>query len=218
MSLPLVITRPQPGADATARRAEEMGLRPVVAPLFTIVPKPWDVPDVADVDAVLISSANAVRFGGDQLSHLSRLPALAVGAASADAARAAGFGVAFVGSHGVQSAIDHAAQSGRNNLLWLAGVDRTDFDASAVLIRIVETYEAQHVSPAPVFPEQAVIMVHSARAAQRVAEILDDKSAYQLIAISSVVAQQAGFGWARREIADAPNDAAMLALAKQMCQ
>ncbi len=84
----MLITRPQPGADRTARLVAAVGLRPVLAPMLMISPLPTCLPDPADIRAVLVTSANA----------LPALPAcwhdsllLAVGDATAARARAAGF-------------------------------------------------------------------------------------------------------------------------------
>ena len=70
----VLILRPQPGADETAARARALGLDPVVAPLFTVRPLAWQAPNPADFDAVMLTSANAARFGGDALTPFLGLP------------------------------------------------------------------------------------------------------------------------------------------------
>ena len=49
----------------------------------------------------LLTSANAVRCGGEQLHSLRGLKAYAVGEATAEAAREAGFDIAATGDAGV---------------------------------------------------------------------------------------------------------------------
>src|SRR4030095_11003494 len=87
----VLILRPQPGADETAARARALGLDPVVASLFTVHPRAWQAPNPAAFDAVMLTSANAVRYGGDALTPFLTLPCFAVGEATTGAAREAGF-------------------------------------------------------------------------------------------------------------------------------
>src|SRR4051794_25280604 len=97
----LVVLRPEPGASATAERARMLGLEPVMVPLFEVEPVAWQAPDAARFDALLLTSANAVRMGGEELSKLRRLPVHAVGEATARSALDAGFDVASLGDAGV---------------------------------------------------------------------------------------------------------------------
>ena len=93
----LVILRPEPGASATAARARAMGLEPVTMPLFKVEAVDWDAPDPGLFDALLLTSANAVRYAGERLRSLRQLPVYAVGEATAAAAREAGFEIASTG-------------------------------------------------------------------------------------------------------------------------
>jgi uroporphyrinogen-III synthase len=88
----VLITRPAAGAADTAARVAALGLRPVVAPLLTIHALPAalqsTMPKADRLQALLIASRNA-------LDHLPagyhQVPLLAVGDASAERARRAGF-------------------------------------------------------------------------------------------------------------------------------
>ena len=62
---PVLVLRPEPGAGETAARARALGLEPIVAPLFAVRPIAWAAPDPAAYDAVMLTSANAARHGGD---------------------------------------------------------------------------------------------------------------------------------------------------------
>ena len=97
MSRSLAVLRPEPGNSATARRIEALGLIAVQRPLFAVRPLPWDCPDPARFDTLLLTSANTLRHGGAQLAMLHDLPVIAVGEATAAAARAAGFRVRATG-------------------------------------------------------------------------------------------------------------------------
>ena len=59
-----------------------------------------------------------------------------------------------------------------------------------------------------------VALLHSARAARRLAALVDGRrSAISLAALSPAVAAAAGAGWGHVAAADAPSDAALVALA-----
>lgn len=84
----MLITRPLRAAEETARRLAERGWRPLIAPLFEIAPFTPLLSFPASLQAVLITSANALPYLPPPVPHL---PLLAVGEASAEAARAAGW-------------------------------------------------------------------------------------------------------------------------------
>ena len=86
MSRPIVVLRPEPGNRVTAAAIEGRGLRAIRLPLFAVQPVAWQAPDPAGFDALLLTSANAVRHGGAGLARLLSLPVFAVGEATADAA------------------------------------------------------------------------------------------------------------------------------------
>lgn len=147
----VLVTRPQPGAAATAARLAAMGFDPIVLPLTGIVAT---APAVAGpCDAVVATSANALRHApADYLAALTGKRLYAVGAATADAARLAGFSdiVAAAGT-----AADLADLIGRelapgDRLLHLAGRDRTagfedDLAGRGFAVEIVETYRAEEL-------------------------------------------------------------------------
>ena len=93
----LLVLRPEPGATATVQHARERGLDALAVPLFEIEPLEWDAPDPAAFDGILLTSANAVRSAGEKLKFFGGLPVYAVGDATGEAARQAGFSIAAVG-------------------------------------------------------------------------------------------------------------------------
>lgn len=85
---PLVlITRPAPGAAETAALVAAMGFAPVLAPMLTIHALPV-APLPEQIDAIVLTSRNALP-GLPPALHA--IPLFAVGAATAAAARTAGF-------------------------------------------------------------------------------------------------------------------------------
>ena len=213
----LIVLRPEPGASETVEHAQERGLDAVAIPLFAIEPVAWDVPDPAEYDGLLLTSANALRCAGPGLKQLRMLVVHAVGAATADAARASGFNVATVGSGGADALLASVDPSAR--FLHLCGEDRRMPAAAAQAITPVAVYRARALDPPRELADlrDAVVLVHSPRAAARLAELVPDRTGICLAAISLAAAEAAGSGWAAVEVAELPTGDALLALAEQLC-
>ncbi|MDP3634059.1 uroporphyrinogen-III synthase [Phenylobacterium sp.] len=84
------ITRAQPAAEATAARVRALGHEPFVAPLLAVQPVEGVEVDLRGVCALAFTSANGVRAFIEATPERS-LRVFAVGAATAQAVRAAGF-------------------------------------------------------------------------------------------------------------------------------
>ena len=212
--IPLLILRPEPGNSATAARARAIGLDVRQLPLFDIVARPWIAPDPCGFDALLLTSANAVRAGGSELDRLKGCDVMAVGAASAAAARDAGFRVVTCGEQGVDELLAKVPAGLR--LLHLTGVDHREPSASHTIITI-PVYVAVAADVA-VPMGRAVALVHSARAGAALARLAPDRSSVAIAAISPQVAATCGEGWAAVHWAPKVDDGALLALAARLCQ
>lgn len=215
----LLIVRPQPGANATAKRVQAAGFDPIVMPLFAIEPVDWTITDPNDHDALMITSANALRMAGEKLKQLSALPAYAVGSATAAALRDAGHGAAFTGDSGVQELLAMAMTNGHRKLLWLAGEDRTEAEIPETMALICRTvYRSAEIAAPPLFGEKLqaadAVLVHSVRAARYLAQLCDangvKRSMVRLAALSVKIAAAAGPGWRTTIAADQPTDATLL--------
>jgi uroporphyrinogen-III synthase len=217
MSRPVLVLRPQPGADATAARARERGLQAIVTPLFRIVPREWELPR-EPFDALLITSANAVPALDERLDRA--LPVYAVGAATARMVKSAGFARVTIGEAGVAEIVARASADGVSSILHLAGEDRTALDAGEIGIVARTVYAAEPVEPGAAFSEalqrKAVALLHSPRAARRFRELAG--TGHSIVGFSQAVADAAGGGWAGAAIADRPTDDALLAAAARLCQ
>lgn len=151
----MLVTRPQPGADETAGRIAALGFQPVALPLTRIVPlEPVLLPTPDAFDAVVVTSVNALRHAPPGLLAIaSARPAFAVGDATAQAAREAGFRDVRSASG---TAIDLAGLIGTGlprgaRLLHLAGRVRTagfdsQVEADGFAIATVEVYDTEKVS------------------------------------------------------------------------
>ncbi|MES2754858.1 MAG: uroporphyrinogen-III synthase [Pseudomonadota bacterium] len=212
---PLAVLRPEPGNAATAARVVAAGRRALRLPLFAVAAVAWDRPDPAAHDALLLTSANAVRHGGAAMAAYRALPVHAVGAATAAAARAAGFDVVATGEQGAAALAQQALAGGMSRALHFAGAER----AVAVLPGVTRTVIVYQSAPLTIAPAAlsaltgAIALVHSPRAGARLAELVADRSAIALAAISRGTADAAGAGWACVAVAPAPDDVALVATA-----
>jgi uroporphyrinogen-III synthase len=211
----VLVLRPGPGATATVQRARELGLDAVAFPLFEIEPIPWKAPDAGQFDALLLTSANAVRHGGDKLQKLRDLPVYAVGEATAQAARERGFAIAGVGNGGIDRLLGSISPDLK--LLHLCGEDRRAPSSSRQITPLV-AYRAIEISdPQLGVGQECVALIHSPRAGWRFAELVQERSGIAIVAISPAAAEAAGRGWDVVETADEPTDDALLALAARLC-
>jgi uroporphyrinogen-III synthase len=195
-------------------RAAELGIDVIACPLFRVESLPWEAPDAAQYDGLLLTSANAVRHAAVQLTELATLPVHAVGAATAKAARNAGLHVETCGSSNVDQLMASLPLSLR--LLHLAGEDHRPNADARIDRRIV--YRAALVAD-PGLPQLdgLVVAVHSPRAGARLAELAEGRDHAILAAISSQAAMASGPGWERVAISPEPNDKSLLALAASLC-
>ena len=215
---PLAVLRPEPGASATIERARLLGLDAFALPLFTIEPLDWTVTDVSRFDALLLTSANAVRAAGERLRSLRSLPVHAVGATTAEAARSAGLNVASIGMGGVDEVLSALPPDLR--LLHLCGEDRRQPAFSGGQITAVPVYRSVAL-PKPSGLERltgAVALVHSPRAGQRLAELAPSRQSTLIAAISAAAAEGCGAGWGRIAVAEHPRDDALLSLGARLCE
>ena len=211
----ILVLRPEPGASETLARAGKLGLDAVSIPLFEVEPVAWDLPDPRLFDGLLLTSANAVRFSGAHLNDLAHLPVYAVGEATATAARNADLDVVATGDSGVDRLLDSIAPGVR--LLHLAGEDRK-VPASRQSVTHVTVYRSKPVAaPGLADVKASIALIHSPRAGRRFAELVSDRSAIAIAAISPAAAEAAGQGWESVHVAERPTDDAILALAARLC-
>lgn len=209
---PLLILRPEPGASATAARAAALGIEVRRHPLFVAESVRWTLPD-EPFDAMLLTSANAVRLAGD----LPALPVHAVGEQTAAAARGAGLMVETVGTGGVGELLDQISDDLR--LLHPSGEERTIPDRPRQAITSLTVYRmAERPLPGFELLEGTVVLVHSPAAGRRLQLVRADRSRVRVAAISPAAAGACGSGWACCEAASEPSDAALLSLAAKLCE
>jgi uroporphyrinogen-III synthase len=220
VSRPLLILRPEPGASETAARARRLGLEPVVAPLFTIVPLAWEPPDPAAFDALLLTSANAARHAGRDLEPFLTLPCWTVGDATAAAAREAEFADVRAGPADGAALAEAVAAAGVRHALHLHGREHVPLSRPGLAVEGRAVYAAEAVSSLPEAARgcgAAIALIHSPRAGALFAALVPERMHISLAAISPAAAVAAGPGWADVAVAAAPRDEALLELAAKLC-
>jgi uroporphyrinogen-III synthase len=221
----VLLTRPERESAALAAALGAEGWRPMIWPLLDIRPT-GAVPDLAGAQAVLFTSRNAVAA-----TPPAALPALCVGAATAEAARAAGFaevrsagGDAAALAAAVRATLDPAAgplafPRGETVAGDLAGALR----AAGFALRETVVYAAAPASAAP--PEIAAAL---AAGAVRAAAFYSPRTAAAFAALAgpwraglaatgaaaisaAAAAPLAGLGFRAVRVAERPDGAAMRA-------
>jgi uroporphyrinogen-III synthase len=224
MSLPILAIRPEPGCSATLAAGKAVGLTIIASPLSELRPVPWTMPP-GHFDGLLLGSATALRLGASLVDKLVEKPVYAVGKATAEEARRRGFHVVRTGHGGLQALLDSLA--GQNlRLVRLAGRERVPLSPPAgISLETATAYESIGL-PLPDYAADhlrsgALVLLHSAAAARHFASECDrlviHRGDIQLAALGPRIAEAAGAGWAALRSATGPNEAALLALAREMC-
>ena len=151
----VLVTRPEPAANATAEKLRARGYQPVLLPLsravhdrdaaFRALTSPFD--------ALVVTSAEVFRVRADVPNTVKSLRIFCVGPATAEAARHAGFtDIVTAEGTGLSLAARIANDPSRPALLYLAGEPRSpDLEASlteaGLLLTVAVCYRMEPVTP-----------------------------------------------------------------------
>lgn len=227
----VLITRAAPEADATAARVTALGHEPVLSPVLEIEPIEFDL-GAMDVQALAFTSAAGVRaFAAAQAFRA--WPVLAVGEATAEAARAEGFADVRIGAgagDGI-AALARVLDTSAGAIVHVGGEDIAsdvvnDLRADGFTARRVIAYRARFAARlAPVAldlltsGDNAAVMFHSARGADsfialaRAAGVARAAENLCALCLSARVAHAAEpFGFKAIRIAASPRESALLVL------
>jgi uroporphyrinogen-III synthase len=128
----VLLTRPSPDNEASAADLRRRGIEVLLAPMLRFEPVPFEEDPDANYQAVIITSANALRAIEGELakSALLKLPLFAVGEHTASAARDIGFARVIAAKGDASAVRDCVLEAVRakelkkkRRLLYLAGVD-----------------------------------------------------------------------------------------------
>lgn len=221
----ILVIRSEPGASETADRLSAAGYLPVVEPVFAVEPIPADLPSFG---ALAFTSANGVRIFAT-LTAAREAPIFAVGARTAEAARAAGF-TSVISANGDVSAL--ASLIGRSlppgAKILHAGNEESRGDLAGTLRRtgrqadFLAVYRAvpapdpgpilaSHIAGASTFD---AVLVHSPRGAAILADFLARAAALrpiQVAAMSGAAASPLERFAKRLDVARSPNETELLA-------
>lgn len=161
-----LVTRAREEAARTAQRLAEAGHEALIAPVIEIRSLPVMWPE-RRFDAAVATSAHAFSaLTGEGRADILGAPLFAVGARTAQAARAAGFGDVRTAAGAAAGLIDLLRLAGprRGRFLYLAGRDRKPGVEAAlaeagVELAVVETYAAE---PAAAFAPDVILRLELA--------------------------------------------------------
>jgi uroporphyrinogen-III synthase len=165
----LLVTRPEPDAQHTAKALRERGHEVMVAPMLRIEPVAADF-GLGPWDALVVTSANSCRALArhPRLGDVKTHPVFVVGRHTAEAARAAGFAdVTSAEGNATDLARLLATRfgAGARRLLYIAGEDRAadlagDIAAHGLTLKTVIIYRAVKVADFPDAARQALAAEH----------------------------------------------------------
>jgi len=226
----VLITRPRPDAVRLATALAARGVESVLAPLSEIVFTPVPVP-LEGVQAILVTSANGVRALAAATPRRD-VRVLAVGRASADAARREGFGTVASADgdvHALAALVRRSLDRGAGGLLHASGADVAGDLAGALArdgfdVRRVSLYEARMAEALPAKAEVALrgqtlqgATLFSPRGADsfvrllRAAGLEGTTAPLTAFCLSAAVARAAsGLAWRSVEIAARPDQEALV--------
>lgn len=223
MSLRVAITRALPEALKTAERIRALGHQPVLAPLLTIEPRPFDA-NIDGAQALLFTSAAGVRaFVG--ASSVRSAPVLTVGEVTAQAARDAGFADVRSADGDVEAltalakaTLDPAA----GKLIHISGAQVAG-DLTAQLAaagfdmerRIAYDARAAAALPAEFAEKLDIVLFHSPRGGAAFVALGAPGAARLMAAclspaVADAASAQGRLAWARLIVAPAPREDALL--------
>lgn len=234
MARRVLVTRPEPGASATASRLRDAGFVPVVLPLSRTQALHVELSAVAEsANAVAVTSANAILHASSALiAALSGKRCFAVGRKTAIAARDAGFRDVVEGpgeALGLADLVSAELAEGAHVAYLTGRVRLPDFEqrlaSSGHRLAVIETYDTVFVGDAALpntvdAPIDAVLL-YSAKAAHAFSLIAGRKSGLaetRCICLSERVAGSLHhLGAERVFVARAPTEDALLTLLTEVC-
>lgn len=228
----ILITRTEPGASKTANLATQRGYSPVVSPLARVEMLHADV-SLDAIDAVALTSPNGARAFA-RLTPERSLPVLAVGGATAEAAREAGFTEitdADSDAAGLAQLISDRMMPGTRILHARGEIVARDLSGllagHGILVLPLIVYRTHAVSsftePARAALQQGPVIatVHSPGGANRLVAALEALGGIPAGLFAAAISPAAAeplraAGIAPVEIADAPTDAGLLDAADRL--
>lgn len=229
----LLVTRPREQAEALATRLRDLGHEVIVDPMLGIRFLDVEMPALEGVQAILLTSRNGAKALARATGRRD-IGILAVGDATADAARAEGFGIVQSADGDAEDLIALAARvlsPAAGRVVHVSGHDVAEDVAAALAARGFEAariiaYEAQTASQFGGETRASledgsleVVLLHSPRAAKTFATLVEAEGLAERLATieAFVLSEQVGSAvghlhWRRIRVAAKPNEEALLEL------
>ena len=232
----IAVTRPEEDARPLTVKLEALGHQVIAAPLLTIVPRAdVTIPD-RTWQAIVITSANAIR-ALPAAGHLQSIRTLTVGPQSLEAARAAGFGKAQAHGGDVEGLARHmrATLNPRDGpILYLSGAETAgDLEAQLtsggfecvrlVLYDAVSSSTLGNVADSLRSGQVDAVLLYSPRTARiwqalcRAQSLSDEAAVPHYLCLSGNVAAVLPKAW-NIHVSLTPDEAAMLDLLEQIAR
>jgi len=233
----VLITRPKDQSDALAATLEARGIKTMIAALLEIEAVMPELPNMAGIQSVLFTSRQApapfAKSCREKGFDPNDIKVLAVGAATADAAREAGFGNITPAAGNVEALVKQAQvlfDRKKGPLLYVRG-NEISSDIAAILAKsglVVENFILYNSNMATALPKDVIdamfvgeiryVMLYSARTAEALCQLIKQNrlgsACPQIIAIcmSAQVAESArAVQWKSVRVAAQPTEEAMIA-------
>lgn len=152
----ILVTRPQPGAAVTGKKLVKAGFNVVVQPFTEMVakPAPSDLSELHTVTAIIVTSANALRYLSDEMrAVLTSIRMLTVGDATREEAQRQGFDnvISADGNARDLTGLIRQEVTSDDHILYLCGAVRTtDIETELSRLKlsfiVLETYETIKIS------------------------------------------------------------------------
>ncbi len=226
----ILLTRPFAQSRALADLLALCDHTAIISPLLNIVPLDWAMPD-EKIDALVLTSQNAVPQ--QHLDKLKNMPVFCIGAASADAARAAGLAVAGDADGNRADLVAMLAAHKPRCALFLSGhTERADLIAELAAVGVSAHKRTVYRAQAAALSAQATgaltehtidwALLFSPRSAALFAAHCSAlpvtlKNHLRLACLSSAVAEACGADWAHVVLAGQPSTPHLLAAAGLLC-
>lgn len=229
----MLVTRPEPDAQATLARLEALGIEAIAAPLMVRETLDASLPPPDGFTAMVLTSANAVRALIDRgvVAQYQHLPVFAVGDRTAREATQAGFERVSSAAGAFQDLVNAMTIAQlRGPIFYPAGKHQSADLAKAVapLGIMVATAKVYAMVAAEALPESVLdalgtqigaVLAYSRRSAEIFARLAADlprdrRSKLAMLCLSEAVAEpllEARFN--RISLADWPDEDAMMSLA-----
>lgn len=238
VSFNILVTRPEPDAQATAEKLEGLGIAATCAPLMQMHAITASLPQPTGLSSIALTSANALRALETTalLTPYLHLPVFTVGDRTAAHARASGFKTVTSANGSFSDLVDLLADENPDGPIFYPTTRNPTGDLEAALVpkslkiittHVYEMHPATSLDTTNLIALQSgsinAVMLYSRRTAETFCTLtktlLDDKTRHNLTILclsENIAAPMIANGFPRIALADYPSEEAMMVLARSL--